>query len=274
MTRIAIATALSLLLSSAVSAQTYKISPPNGWTKDDALASRVNQASLDGPELDGLAKKIETVAWLSPRTGALYVQSIFASEPSSDLTVAARAEIERLRPRAETSAGDASSVDILDWQQVGEDSVADITFHFRNVADETETLVRQLVFADKDKHLRVVRGECVLSTSAPKAQALACRRALESLELEGSAQDRLPIPGLDSNAQPEPVDIANELDAGSPAQSTSAVLYAGPPSRGSGRHYGFFFAGALVLMFGFFLGSRGRGSTATPSTQNEGKRDE
>ncbi|MBT8496195.1 MAG: hypothetical protein KJO07_24330 [Deltaproteobacteria bacterium] len=178
---------------------------------------------------------------------------------------------------------------MVSWEEATQDGMVGATLHWRHLSNETETMARQLVFADKDGRLRVFRAECVLSADASAEPRQACQAALSSLQVAVGPELRKAIGELPPAAEPEadqPLELRKDLEPipgssteiSGPGTAKRTVLYSKKQKDESKSHRWLFLAGAVILVVGLYLTARTRGGhgdkTAPPADDSDDQTDD
>lgn len=236
---IAIASAAPGASAEAATPSGYTIAVPKDWHEDIEAAARVTASTHRESHLLGAPFTATVRAWSLPNRAALYVTELTASNASDDPAKAVRDELDA------TTAGpsERSAIADLERSESVDAGIAEATVHWKHLSSETETFVRTLAFVSADR-VRILRADCVVSSSEDDDVGQACRAALVSLEpsmpVDRAALATVPTTGANQASSPGP-----EIG---PVGDEPRVLYVGetPESKKSHRWL-FLVGGALVL---------------------------
>jgi hypothetical protein len=183
-------------LAGAAAAGTPIVTPPPGWT-GGANAELVTRTGGEG-HFGGVHGVVEAERYAPPETGVvLYATRISATSAARD--IAARAEIDALRPSAPTRWH-------VDKDRPGKQIVVTVASHDARTA--TDDVGRLVLVAAGDSVIVATRGECVSAADAAPAAVTACQAALATLDPAIAANSRVEL-----SMSPEPPPAASPAPA-------------------------------------------------------------
>jgi len=178
------------------------------------------------------------------------------------------------------SSPEASATEELKYTESVNDNMAEASLEWRHLSNETMSLVRAFAWVSAQGAPRLLKGECVVSTTdgkAPPAVESACREALAALSAAVSPQERgalgsLPAgvaptaPASDEIVPPSGSEPAAEGEkpapdtVGAAPEGKQKVLYTGPPAepKSDSMSKWFLVLGGALLLAGLFLTWRAR----------------
>lgn len=269
-----------------------KASPPKGWNELPGLARSVATTLEQSRSFGDLRGRAGAQAFAQPGTGAFYVSWLVADQPAPDAVQALRSALDAVRQSRVASSPEASATEELKYTESVNDNLADSSLEWRHLSNETMSLVRALAWVSPQGAPRLLKGECVVSTTdgkAPPAVDSACREALAALSAQVPPAERGALGALPA-AAPATAPASEEIvpsdpNAGSPAADEKAapdtvgaapegkqkVLYTGPPPapKGDSMSRWFVILGGALLAAGLFLTYRARRRAAPVTASAE-----
>jgi len=235
-------------------------------------------------------------AFAQPGTGAFYVSWLVAEQPAPDAVQALRGAFDAVRQSRVASSPEASATEELKYAESASDNMAEASLEWRHLSNETMSLVRAFAWVSPQGAPRLLKGECVVSTTdgkAPPAVESACHEALAALSAAVPKGERGALGALPAAAAPtapaseEVVPPSEEVvppDGEKPAPDTvgaapegkQKVLYTGPPPapKGDSMSKWFVILGGALLVAGLYLTYRARTRVAPVSPAPEEKAEE
>jgi hypothetical protein len=261
-----------------------KASPPKGWNELPGLARSVSTTLEQSHSFGDLRGRAGAQAFAEPGTGAFYVSWLVADRAAPDKAQALRGALDAVRHSRIAASPEASSTEELAYKESVTDNMAEAMLEWRHLSNETLSLVRAFAWVSPAGAPRLLKGECVVSTTdgkAPPAVESACREALAALsaavppgergalgDLPAGAPAPAPAPdqveAVESPAAGTPADQAKPDTVGSAPTGDQKILYAGPPkeSKGDSMSKWFVLLGGALLVAGLYLTYRARARSA------------
>ncbi len=270
-----------------------KATAPKGWNELPSLAKSVSTTLEQSRAFGELRARAGAQAFAQPGTGAFYVSWLVADQPAPDAVQALRGALDAVRQSRVASSPEASATDELEYAESVADNMADATLEWRHLSNETMSLVRAFAWVSPQGAPRLLKGECVVSTTdgkAPPAVESACREALAALSAAVPPAERGALGALPA-AAPAVAPTADEVvpsepgtDQARPAPDTMGaapegkqkVLYTGPPpaAKGDSMNKWFVILGGALLVVGLYLTYRARSRVAPPAPAAAASTDE
>ena len=257
-----------------------KATPPNGWNQLPGLAKSVAITLEQSSSFGEVRGRAGAQAFAEPGTGAFYLSWLVADKPAPDKAAALRSALDAVRHSRIASSPDAKSTEEIAYTEVLNENLAEAALEWRHVSNETLSMVRAFVWVSPTGAPRLLKGECVVSTTdgkAPPAVEAACRQALAALSADVPPGERgvigdlpagtaAPAPGPDEvvPAQPPaegtPGATPPSDTIGTPPTGDQKVLYTGPPAepKSDSMSKWFLVLGGALLLAGLFLTWRAR----------------
>ncbi|HLU65458.1 MAG TPA: hypothetical protein VKZ63_04255 [Kofleriaceae bacterium] len=252
--------------------------PPSGWEELPGLSRSVATTLEQSGAFGDLPGEAGAQAFADPGFGAFYLSWLIAGAPAGSPPAAVRGAIDHVRASRAVSSPQAGSTEELAWSEALADGVAEARLDWRHLSNETRTMVRALAWVTPSGAPRLVRAECVISTSggeAPQAAVSACQAALDSVTVTPPAGERGELASLPASAPAgedgaaEPAGAAAggaDLSGGAPPDTIGAapageqkVLYAGPTAEDKdSMSRWLILAGAALLLAAVYLTFRSR----------------
>ncbi|HEY8143500.1 MAG TPA: hypothetical protein VIG06_12545 [Kofleriaceae bacterium] len=266
-----------------------KATPPKGWNELPGLAKSVAVTLEQSSSFGEVRGRAGAQAFAEPGTGAFYLSWLVADKPAPDKAAALRNALDAVRHSRIASSPDARSTEEITYTEVLNENLAEAVLEWRHVSNETLSMVRAFAWVSATGAPRLLKGECVVSTTdgkAPPAVEAACRQALAALSADVPAAERgaigdlpagtaAPAPGPDEvvPAQPPaegtPAATPPSDTIGTPPTGDQKVLYTGPPAepKSDSMSKWFLVLGGALLLAGLYLTWRARHRIApvTPS---------
>jgi len=260
-----------------------KATAPKGWNELPSLAKGVSTTLEQSRSFGELRARAGAQAFAQPGTGAFYVSWLVAEQPAPDAVQALRGAFDAVRQSRVASSPEASATEELKYAESASDNMAEASLEWRHLSNETMSLVRAFAWVSPQGAPRLLKGECVVSTTdgkAPPAVESACREALTALSAAVPAAERGPLAALPAGApavapttdEIVPSEPGAETDQAKPAPDTvgaapdgkQKVLYTGPPpaAKGDSMSKWFVILGGALLVVGLYLTYRARSRVA------------
>ncbi len=264
-----------------------KASPPKGWNELPGLAKNVSTTLEQSHSFGELRARAGAQAFAQPGTGAFYVSWLVADQPAPDAAQALRSALDAVRQSRVAASPEANATEEMKFSESVTDSMAEAVLEWRHLSNETMSLVRAFAWVSPQGAPRLLKGECVASTTdgkAPPAVESACREALAALSAAVPPAERGALAQLPAGAAPvaEPVAVGGNEGApdgekpapdtvGAAPEGKQKVLYTGPPPEPEGDSMSKWFVilGGALLVAGLYLTYRARTRVAPPTPAEE-----
>ncbi len=182
---------------------------PAGWQLLPGLSKKLTDTALANEHFGSEPYTSAALAYGRANQGALYltwVDSVRAM-PSPEETL--RSSFDALHQAPYLASPEAGSTQEISYRERSFDGVAEVSFEWAHMSNETVNIVRALGWKDHDARVHLAIAECVLPNDMVSESRPLCEAALASLRL--SKADHEPLLALAAPAPSGPM-VAEKFD--------------------------------------------------------------
>jgi hypothetical protein len=252
----------------------FTLTPPRGWSHLDERSGEITENLRMEPQLGTAAFQVRAFVWASappPATAdaAFLVSWITTSEPVARAGAAVEEQLEEMRNIPDRASPAPGRTTFDEWRKTVDRGVTYALLAWRHLDDQTESILRTAILQTRTGELYQVSAECVRSMGGSDRVWQRCRRALDSLTITLSLEERRALDSGQAGTGPG-VPPAAALGAGTtlpdpgPLRGSEVPPIAVARAEQSNYRLWLYAVGAILLLIGVYspfrsqLRSRGK----------------